>query len=133
LDIYTEQATDDTLVNLLTRARLSLQAGYPVIVDAAFLQGRWRRKFHALAVELHVPFTILACEASQATLRHRVAARAASGSDASEAGVDVLERQIHGCDPLTADERALAIQVSTEGPVDIESLAATWRSAAVPR
>ncbi|QBK06560.1 aminoglycoside phosphotransferase [Hylemonella gracilis] len=132
MDIYTGQANDATLGDLLTRARLALQAGYPVIVDAAFLRRSWRREFHALALERHVPFTILDCQASQATLRHRVQARAASGTDASEAGVDVLERQVHGHEPLAPDEQECALQVSTEAPVDIESLAAAWRSAASP-
>ncbi|WP_439590331.1 AAA family ATPase [Hydrogenophaga sp.] len=128
-DIYTEQATRDTFESLRQRARSALQAGYPVIVDAAFLQIDERRRFQALAAELQVPFTILDCQASPAALRHRVVARAASGMDASEAGVDVLERQIATRQPLEEDELACTIEVSTEQPVNLASLDSHWRAA----
>jgi len=129
LNIYTEQATDDTFASLRARARAALLAGYAVIVDATFLRGHRRREFQALAMELQVPFTILDCQANIATLRHRLTARAASGSDASEAGVDVLERQLLSREPLEADERALAIEVSTEDTMDMAVIAARWQAA----
>jgi len=129
IDIYTEQATNDTFDSLLHRAREALLAGYPVIVDAAFLRVHERRRFQALAADLGVPFSILDCQASPATLRQRVVARAASGTDASEAGVEVLERQLATHQPLESDERVVTIQVSTQGPVNIESLEARWRAA----
>lgn len=132
LDIYTQQATEETFGSLLMRARMALQAGYPVIVDATFLQSDRRRRFRALAAELRIPFTVLDCQASLATLRDRVRARAASGLDASEAGLDVLERQIRTCGPLSADERAFTIEVATQGLVDINALAAAWRAAVPP-
>lgn len=132
IDIYTEQATRDTFASLHQRARTALQAGYPVIVDAAFLRSDERRKFRALATDLQVPFAVLDCQASPATLRQRVMARAASGMDASEAGIEVLERQLATHEPLESDERAFTIGVSTAGVVDIEALAATWLAAKVP-
>jgi predicted kinase len=132
IDIYTEQATNDTFESLRHRARAALQAGYPVIVDAAFLQSDWRRSFQALATELRVPYSILDCRASLATLRHRVAVRAGSGSDPSEAGVEVLESQCRTQQPLEADELAFTIGVSTEDAVDIDALAASWRAARAP-
>lgn len=133
LDIYTAQATNDTFESLRHRARDALRAGYPVIVDAAFLQSHERRSFHALAVELQVPFTILDCQASPAVLRHRLVARAALGVDASEAGIEVLERQFATRQPLEADERNFTIEVSTDVPVEIESLERRWRSARTSR
>lgn len=130
LDIYTEQATIDTFESLWHRAREALQAGYPVIVDAAFLQREERRRFQALAAELRVPFSVLDCTASPDTLRHRLTARAASGADASEADVAVLERQLATRQPLGSDERAFTIEVSTEGTVDMDALVADWQAAA---
>jgi aminoglycoside phosphotransferase family enzyme/predicted kinase len=129
IDIYTEQATNDTFESLLHRAREALQAGYPVIVDAAFLQSDWRRRFQALAEELRVPYSILDCQASLDTLRHRVAIRASAGMDASEAGVEVLERQCRTRQPLDGDEQAFTIEVSTEDAVDIDALSARWQAA----
>ncbi len=132
LDIYTEQASDDTFESLLGRARTSLQAGYPVIVDAAFLQRDRRFRFRELAAELGVPFTILDCEANIDTLRQRVRARAASGADASEADVEVLERQIQSRQPLAAQERACAITVSMDAAVDVGWVLSNWISAKHP-
>lgn len=131
IDIYAEQATNETLESLRSRSRDALKAGYPVIVDAAFLQSDWRRVFRALAAELQVPFSILDCQASPASLRQRVGARAASGLDVSEATVEVLERQLETQQPLSSDEMAFTIAVSTDGTVDIESLALNWSAAAV--
>ena len=126
IDIYTEQSTRDTFESLLCRARAALQAGYPVIVDAAFLRSDERRRFQAIAAELQTPFAILNCHASPTTLSQRVVARAALGMDASEAGVEVLEHQFTTHQPLEEDERAFTIDVSTEGTVDTEALAAKW-------
>jgi predicted kinase len=133
LDIYSAQATRQTFERLRACARDALLAGYPVIVDAAFLRGAERRSFEALAAEFRVPFTILDCRAAPATLRRRVAERNAAGTDASEAGLAVLERQFEWQDPLEADERALAIEVSTEDTVDIALVAARWRAATANR
>jgi aminoglycoside phosphotransferase family enzyme/predicted kinase len=133
LDIYGAQATRQTFERLRACARDALLAGYPVIVDAAFLRGAERRSFEALATELRVPFTILDCRATPSMLRRRVAERNAAGTDASEAGLAVLERQFEWQDPLAADERALAIEVSTEDTVDIALVAARWRATTADR
>lgn len=126
LDIYGAQATCRTFERLQACARDALLAGYPVIVDAAFLRSAERQRFRTLAAELHVPFTILDCRADKETLRRRVAARDAAGTDASEAGLAVLKRQLESHDPLEADERCLSIEVSARDPVDIARIAARW-------
>lgn len=128
LDIYGEQATDRTFDRLRVCAREALLAGYPVIVDAAFLRRAQRLRLRALATELRVPFAILDCRADPDTLRRRVAAREAAGLDASEAGVAVLECQLAHHEPLLADERACVIDVDTQAPVDIPLIEAAWRT-----
>lgn len=129
MDIYTAQATQATFESLLGRTRTALQAGYPVIVDAAFLQRDWRLRFRELAADLHVPFTILDCQASTDTLRHRVTARAAAGGDPSEADVEVLERQILTRQPLEGDERASALTVSMDAAADVGGVLSNWFAA----
>ncbi len=126
LDVYTPEATRRTFERLAEIARLALRAGWPVIVDAAFLRRGERQAFKALAAELGVPFAILHCHASEAVLRQRVAARSAAGHDASEADVAVLQRQIDSHEPLDAGERAIALDVATDGTVDAAALAARW-------
>ncbi|QDX82133.1 hypothetical protein B9N43_13295 [Denitratisoma sp. DHT3] len=103
--LYTAAAHQHTYQRLAHLAERILAAGWSVIVDAAFLRRRERDAFHALARTARVPFAILACQASPAQLRERVAHRAAQGADASEATLAVLERQLHDHDPLAADER----------------------------
>ena len=51
-----------------------------------------------------VAFFILAPQASPAQLRERIVERLKRGSDASEATLDVLDRQIAWIEPLDADE-----------------------------
>ncbi|MET3494432.1 AAA family ATPase [Variovorax boronicumulans] len=129
LDIYGAQATRRTFDRLQACAREALLAGYPVIVDATFLQGAERQRFQALAAELRLPFTILDCRAGEAVLRRRVTERDATGTDASEAGLTELERQLQNHEALAAGEQAAAIEVFTEDAVDIASIATRWRAA----
>jgi predicted kinase len=59
-------------------------------------------------------------------LRHRVTARESLGNDASEATLAVLERQLATHEPLVQDERAFALEVATDEPVDMAPLCARW-------
>ncbi|CAN5874968.1 bifunctional aminoglycoside phosphotransferase/ATP-binding protein [soil metagenome] len=126
VDIYSPEATRMTFDHLREGARELLQAGRAVIVDAAFLQRSEREAFHQLAVAQGAAFTILDCQADTDTLRRRVLARVQAGKDASEATVEVLERQLTFAQPLTEEERRHGIAVSSGRPIDIETLAATW-------
>jgi aminoglycoside phosphotransferase family enzyme/predicted kinase len=129
LDIYTPEATRRTFEHLAGCARTALEAGYPVIVDAAFLRREERRAFRLLAAALDVPFSILWCHAAEGQLRQRVAARDAARGDASEADPAVLQRQIATQEPLDDDERSIALDVDTGSPPDLPALRARWLSA----
>ena len=109
--IYSPEASARTYAQLAQHARSIVGAGYPVIVDAAFLKRAQRAEFHALARELGVPFVIASRSTPPDVLRARVAARAAQGGDASEAGLAVLDAQFATPEPLTADERGFAVTV----------------------
>jgi uncharacterized protein len=102
--IYGPEATARTFARLAEGARLSLQAGWPTVVDAAFLKRAERDRFAALAAECGVPFAILPCHADPAVLAQRVLARQGRGDDASEADLAVLQRQQDWLEPLGADE-----------------------------
>ncbi len=128
IEIYGEDANRRTFDRVRDCARHALGAGYAVIVDAAFLRHDERQRFRAMAAELGLPFAILDCRAEEATLRARVAARAAMGRDASEAGLQVLERQLAEHEFLDAEELVQTIQVSTDATVDIASLVDRWRT-----
>ncbi len=107
--LYTAKSHGDTYGSLLSRARMLLADGWTVLVDAAFLRAAERAEFAALAQGAGVPFHILACEAPVEVLRQRITERQARGADASEATVEVLEKQLGWLEPLDANERARVI------------------------
>jgi aminoglycoside phosphotransferase family enzyme/predicted kinase len=124
--IYGPCATARTYDQLLQAARTALQAGWSVIVDAAFLRRCERDRFHALAFDLRVPFALLDCQAPLAVLRERVAARTQRGDDPSEADLAVLEAQRDFAEPLADDEQRAALTLRTDQPWDAATLAARW-------
>lgn len=126
LDIYTPEATRRTFDHLHSQARAALQAGYPVIVDAAFLRRHERDAFRALAGALGLPFTILHCHADPRQLQERVQRRSAAGTDPSEAGAAVLALQQTSAEPLAADELAHALSLVTDQPWDAGDLYRRW-------
>ncbi len=102
--IYADDETARTYAQLLADANYIAGAGFPVIVDATFLRTAHRAAFHALALALGVPFAIVHMEATPAELRNRLATRAAGGTDASDATLQVLEAQIRNAEVLTGEE-----------------------------
>ena len=133
--LYGADASQRTYARLLELAAISLDAGWPTIVDATFLRAADRAPFRRLAAERGVPFSILACRADEPVLRARIEARLARGVDPSEADLRVLERQLARRDALHDDERASAIVVDTsQGALDVDDIAVAWRNARpVPR
>ncbi|MDH4285040.1 MAG: AAA family ATPase [Gallionellaceae bacterium] len=123
--IYGADATRRTYTRLLELARELLQAGFPVIVDAAFLKQEERELFRELARDLGVPFVIASIEASPASLRARILARHHEKKDASEADIVVLEMLQAAQQPLTQAEQECAVVISNESG-NIEATAAAW-------
>lgn len=111
-DIYSLSATRRTYQHLLDTARALLQAGHIVIVDAAFLQLGERAMFRHLAAEANAGFAIVSLQPTSAILRERVLHRAAHGNDASEAGIEVLEKLSRTQEPLTSAELAHTLVVA---------------------
>ncbi|MBZ0105930.1 MAG: AAA family ATPase [Sulfuricella denitrificans] len=114
--IYTADAHRQTYRHLEQVAREILQAGYPVIVDAAFLKHSERMAFRALANAMRVPFVTLHLQAGKVTLRQRIVGRQATGRDASEATLQVLERQLLVSEALTSEETASSWMLDMEHP-----------------
>jgi aminoglycoside phosphotransferase family enzyme/predicted kinase len=108
---YSDEINQQTYNRLAQLATAIIRAGFPVIVDATFLRRSDRDQFRNLSEELKVPVVIVSFQAGQKELRRRVLARKTQGHDASEAGLDVLERQIRVQEPLQNDELAAAIVV----------------------
>lgn len=110
--LYAADATRQTYAHLAQLAGSLLDAGWPVIVDATFL-ARWQRDWLREQAQSHgVPFHILDFEVPVATLRERILQRGRAGRDASEAGLEVLQRQIETEEPLAADEREETLPIN---------------------
>lgn len=107
--IYTPEATQRTYVHLMDRAAALLQAGWPVILDAAFLRRAERVACRALAQRQGAAFRILHCEAPPDVLQQRLAHRAMQGGDPSEADASVLAQQQVWAEAFAADEQACVI------------------------
>ena len=109
--IYGADATRRTYARLYELARGLLTAGFPVIVDAAFLKQDERTQFRELAQELSVPFVIASLQASQATLSARITQRREEARDASEADIAVLETLRAAQEPLLPQELVCAVEL----------------------
>ncbi|MDD2914209.1 MAG: AAA family ATPase [Gallionella sp.] len=102
--LYTREGSRHTYAHLAQLADGLLEAGWPVIVDAAFLE-RWQRDLLREIAQRHqVPFHILDIQVDHATLRERVGLRGTQGKDASEADLRILQHQIETAQPLGSDE-----------------------------
>ncbi len=109
--MYNDDASEKTYGRLEDLASNILRAGYGVIIDATFLKRRDRDRFHELAKQEGVAFSILDCQADESTLRQRIADRLARNDDASDADLKVLDCQFKGQQPLTAAEREYVVEI----------------------
>ena len=135
--LYAADASRQTYDRLESVARSALDGGFPVIVDAAFLQRAARERFRRLAEGLGVPFAIVSFDAPEGELRARVAARETSGHDASDAGTAVLQHQLATAQPLQPDERLDAICIDASagaaaGALEAAAVLLAARGARVP-
>ncbi|MDD5388733.1 MAG: AAA family ATPase [Gallionellaceae bacterium] len=111
-DIYSREAGERTLARLLGLTKTLLRVRFRVIVDATFIKRDWREPFQKLAEERGIPWWIAALEAPSEVLRQRVAARQASGHDASEAGPELLAAQLAAVEPFNEDELPHVVPLS---------------------
>jgi aminoglycoside phosphotransferase family enzyme/gluconate kinase len=117
--IYTPGATQRTYDRLYDLADQVIDAGYPVIVDAAFLQHAQRMPFQQLAMQKQVPYIILSLQADTQVLRQLLQERR---GDASDAGLSVLEQQLVSQELPMGDEQPHLISIDTASAVDVELL-----------
>ncbi|WP_456414523.1 bifunctional aminoglycoside phosphotransferase/ATP-binding protein [Thiolapillus sp.] len=117
--IYSSSASDQTYARLLQLADMLLEAGFPVIVDAAFLQPEQRKPFQALAAARRLPYAILELRASKNTLRQRIRRRPKGVSDAD---LEVLEQQFRSWKALEPQEQGHSICIDMEKEPVIEQI-----------
>ena len=119
---YTAELTERTYARLAELARIAVDAGYIAVVDATFLKQVQRRRFQDLAAAAQVPFVILDCDAPADVLRKRIRARAGETDNVSDAGLEVLEMQLHGLESLDDGEQAVSLKITPEASLPVDGL-----------
>jgi hypothetical protein len=117
--LYNPEASKRTYEKLADLAGIILRAGYPAIVDGAFLKRVQRDTLRNVAEQLQVPFVILDVQTPEAVLRGRIIQREQEGTDASEASLDVLNHQLSTQEPLGPDEDAHVLRVPMGCQIDL--------------
>jgi hypothetical protein len=125
--LYGDDMSRRTYEHALRCARDVLDGGFVALVDGAFLRKWQRDAASAEAATKRAAFLIVDCIAARETLQARVAARAAAGTDASEATLDVLAHQLESEEPLAVQELPQAIACRTDGPMVTLFSAGAWR------
>lgn len=118
---YSESARAQIYDHLRERANHLLTLGLTVVVDATFLTRAQRAPFQDLAREHGAGFAVVACQANEAILRDRLKARAQAGTDASDAGIEIMEQQQPTQEWPAPEEHP--IEVAPEAPLDPDALA----------
>lgn len=116
--LYAPDATRRTYARLQEVADEALAGGVSIVVDAASLLRHERDAMRAVAARHGAPFNLLVCEAPLPVLRARLLARQAADQDASDATIDVLDRQLRWVEHPGADEAADTLTLDTDGSLD---------------
>jgi len=121
--LYNQQASVKTYQYLKKLAQAVLEAGFPVIIDAAFLKAGQRELFRQLAADCGIPFHIITFQASVQELCRRIQQRQ---NDASEATVAVLHQQQQSAQSLSNEEQCNTITIDTESDNALKNLLASF-------
>ena len=123
--LYSDDASRQTYDRLASLASTVIKAGFPVAIDATFRGPEQRERFRQLAISLGIPYRIVACTAPEEELLARVATRQSAGQDASDAGAQVLQRQLQ---METGIEREPPSEVVSVDTTDLQSVHAALTS-----
>ena len=112
--LYTAEMSTQTYQRLQNLGLSLASQGYRVILDAKYDRQSLRQAAIIAAQHSGLEVQIVACTAPEDILRQRLRHRT---GDIADATVDLLDRQLATAEPLTDDERALAIAIDTTRPL----------------
>jgi hypothetical protein len=112
--LYQPAAKDRVYRALLERASDVVASGRLVVLDATFSKRAHRAEARAWASRAGVPLRVVEARASEAETRDRLARRRAQGSDASDAGPELLAQSRREFEPLADDFVASTSAVWTD-------------------
>lgn len=120
--IYGPEASAATYQRLHHLAGLALHAGFPVVIDATYLQQAQREQAGQIAADTGVPFLILDCHAPDTVIAGWLAQRQAAGSDPSDATLEVVQAQHASREPLSTVEQQHSKRVDTNEAASLDGL-----------
>jgi aminoglycoside phosphotransferase family enzyme/predicted kinase len=130
--LYTPEARERVYEALLARARPVLASGRSVVLDATWARRRDRSAAAELARALGARFAVLEATCAPEQARARLAARAARGDDASDAGPDQLEASLAEFEAPGEEERPVWLRFATDAD-GWQERAAAWIRSGAPR
>lgn len=120
--IYGPEASAATYQRLHQLADLALHAGFPVVIDATYLQQAQRKAAWQIAETKGVPFLILDCQAPDTVIAGWLEQRRANGIDPSDATMEVVHAQQASREALSAAEQTLSKRVDTHDAASLDGL-----------
>ncbi len=109
--LYSPEMNSKTYAHLLQSASMILDSGHSLVVDATFLNISDRQVYADLAAKKNVKFAILNFQATIPQLEQNILQRNKRGDDASDAGIEVLHRQLKMFDSLLTEEKTQSIDI----------------------
>jgi len=120
--IYSRASGDAVYSRLFETAGALLDAGFNVLIDAAFLRHTDRQGLVSLASSKGAQYGIVAASTGDAELRRRLRRRADRRAEVSEADIAVLEHQLRTADPLDEIEMQRTVSVRTDEDTDFDHM-----------
>lgn len=125
--IYTEDVTEKTYTELISRGLDETRRNNIVILDASFSKRRWREMLLESAAENGLRVLFLRTVAPREVLAERLVKREREGKSVSDATVDILERFISEFEEPEEIREKSYFEVDTERPPG-ESVAAVLKN-----
>ncbi|MCY1356856.1 hypothetical protein D9M69_433210 [compost metagenome] len=125
--IYRQDASVATYQRLHELAGQVLHAGFPVVLDAAYLKREQRQGAGRVAESAGAPFLILDCQAPQTVIASWLEQRQRDGNDPSDATLEVIAAQQASREPLSAEEQGHSKRIDTHESASLDNLIAAIR------
>jgi len=107
---YSDAGRNQIYKQLLEQAKIIVQAGFSVIIDATFLSYMQRKQVADLANILKIPMLIISCSADIAELEKRASVRSKLVNCNSDADFAVINKQLKLIEPLQEHEKSYMVK-----------------------
>ena len=108
-NLYSAEMNQKTYHALAENARICLELGFNVIIDATFLKYHHRDKIYQMASMTDADALLFSIEASTETASQAITLRQLLNNNPSDAGVEVMEHQKKRFEPPRHNEKALVL------------------------